>query len=113
MSDCYHDAIRAQLIARGPGYIYPEEYKWIIAGRPSPPCTDKPCRHWPIFTVVAGSPYKPYSGRPETYAGFRSDPKPLMGVLRLNAPEEEAETKANQAFLRERLGHLPTATPIG
>ena len=108
--DCYHAAIRAQIKARGPGCIYPEEYRWIISGCPSPPCTETPCVHWPIFTVVAGSPYKPYHGAPETYAGFRSDPRPLMGVLRLNTPEDETDTKANQAYLRERLGGThPTA----
>ena len=87
VTDCYHDAIRAQLKARGPGYIYPEEYRWIISGCPSPPCDVNHCQHWPAFTVVSG--HKPQR-LPECYKGFRSDPKPLMGVLRLDGPHSAA-----------------------
>ena len=103
---CYHTAMRDEIARRAPGYLYPEEARWLVKhGRAGPKvdCAEQPCVHWPIFTVVPGSPYLPYHGPAECYSGFRSDPRPLMGVLRLNTSEQGAATLANQAYLRERL----------
>ena len=37
--------------------------------------------------------------------GFRSDPRPLLGVLRLNTPAEDEAVLISQMYLRDRLGH--------
>ena len=103
---CYHKVMQAVLSERQ-GYLFPEEACWLMAhphGVDLPPCEEQPCIHWPIFTVCQGSPYSPYYGKPECYKGFRSDPRPLMGVLRLNTAEEDAEILAYQNYLRSRLG---------
>lgn len=104
--DCYHRAMAAQLLGHV-GYIYPEQFRWLkkYADTPFPTCTEKPCTHWPIFTVCEGSPYPPYYGKPECYMGFRSDPRPLLGVLRLNTPAEDEAVLISQMYLRDRLGH--------
>ena len=85
---CYHQAMKANLNKRTAGqreaYLYSEEYKWLTTGpKPLPLCESK-CDHWPLFSIVPGNPRKRVEPV-ETYKGFRSDPRPLMGVLRLGA----------------------------
>ena len=107
MIACYHTAMRDEIKRRAPGYLYPEDAQWLMKhGRAGPniDCAEQPCMHWPIFTVAPGSPYPPFHGEPESYMGFRSDPRPMLGVLRLNTLQQDAAILANQAYLRERLG---------
>lgn len=102
---CYHEAMRSELDRRGEGYLYPEEYRWFLEfnGKSLPNCEEGPCIHWPIFTVVPGSPYPSYHGEPEVYAGFRSEPRPLMGEMKLHSDEKLAEIASTQEYLRGRL----------
>ena len=108
MSLCYHEAMVDNFKSKTTKYLFPEEYKWfkwfIETERKLPDCSEDPCIHWPIFTVLDSSPYRPYYGKPETYKGFRSDPRPLLGVLALNDEEYESGVAANQEYLRKRLG---------
>ena len=110
---CYHEMIRDQIknrpIVAGQKYLFPEEAGWLMLkiDLNSLSCTEQPCIHWPIFTVVEGSPYPAYHGEPECYLGSRDNPRPLMGIIRLHDQSKIKEIENNKAYLKNRLKYLP------
>ena len=89
---CYH--VRMAVSLDDPArfesnrYLYPEEGRWVLAS-PHMCCSTydavaaADCPHWPRSSLVEGNPHAPPYQEPESYSGFRSEPRPLMGELRL------------------------------
>lgn len=107
MEKCYFRAMMSQMPTRG--YLHPEQARFLmrLTKEDIEICledADDECLHWPQFTVVEGSPHPPYYPESECYKGFRSDPHPLMGVLRLCHDEHV------RAWIRAHDSYPPTLT---